>query len=115
MQSPDILAMRAWLGLDHSPDEIDTWLGAYISERPNADGLAYDILSAPTLTPAPCTRFRGRGRNASMSRPRRPEYANSDRTQCQIVFPEALQHAQGVVEFPLPKRETTSPPRWWRW
>ena len=47
MQSPDILAMRAWLGLDHSPDEIDTWLGDYISETPNADGLAYDILSAP--------------------------------------------------------------------
>src|SRR5215813_3263680 len=56
-----------------------------------------------------------RALNASMSRPRRPEYANSDRTQCQILFPEALQRAQGVVEFPLPKRETTYPPRWWRW
>jgi hypothetical protein len=48
MQSPDILAMRAWLGLDHSLDEIDIWLGDYISETPNADWLAYDILSAPS-------------------------------------------------------------------
>jgi hypothetical protein len=47
MQSPDILAMRIWLGLDYSRDEIDLWFGDYISETPNADALAYDTLNAP--------------------------------------------------------------------
>jgi len=47
MQSPDLLAMRAWLGLDYSVDEIDLWFGGYSSQTPNADALAYDGLSAP--------------------------------------------------------------------
>ena len=47
MQSPDLLAMRAWLGLDFSLDEIDLWFGDYISQAPNADALAYDALNAP--------------------------------------------------------------------
>jgi hypothetical protein len=44
MLTADIIAMRVWLRI-HSPYEIDLWAEEYIATNPDADPLAYELLS----------------------------------------------------------------------